>query len=219
MDATDDRRRRAPRLLVVTDGRGDAQRLRTTTRALAAVGADHVWLWLREPLLEAAALQDRVRMVGELAPDTRIVLSDRIDVALAAGCAGVQLGERDLPIERVRAWAGARLRLGRSVHDAAGAAGAIRGGADWLVFGHVLATPSKAGRTPRGLAALGAVAALGRAAGVPVLAIGGVTAHDVPRILAAGADGVAVMRAVSDAPDAREALQELADAVAAATRD
>jgi thiamine-phosphate pyrophosphorylase len=196
-------------LLVVSDGSGDRKRILALGRAAVKGGA---WgFQIREPGLGGNEL---ARMVAELkGSPTRIIVSDRVDVGLAAGAFGVQLGERSLPVARVRGWVGDRLRLGRSVHDAAGARVAAAGGADWLVFGHVFATPAKAGQPPAGLQGLQAVA---RASHRPVLAIGGIAASRVSEVLAHGACGVAVIGAVARAKDPELAVRELVQALAAA---
>jgi thiamine-phosphate diphosphorylase len=131
---------------------------------------------------------------------------------LASGAFGVELGERSLPVARVRAWVGRRLYLGRSVHDLAGARAAAAEGADWLLFGQVYPSPSKPAGQAAGIACLAAVAAQ---VSVPVLAIGGIQADRVPDVLAAGAGGIAVISAVAEATDPGAAVRELAQALAA----
>jgi thiamine-phosphate pyrophosphorylase len=197
-------------LLVVSDGSGDRERILTLGWAAARGGA---WgFQIREPRLGGRALAEVVaRLRGSAA---RIIVADRVDVALAAGAFGVQLGERSLPLARVRALVGDKLRIGRSVHSPDMASAAAAGSADWLLFGHVFATPSKADLAPAGLAGLrtAVVAANGR----PLLAIGGMNRVRVAEVLAQGACGVAVIRAVAEAEDPERAVREMVGALAAA---
>lgn len=188
--------------MVVSDGSGDPARVAALGQAAAAGGA---WAFqIREPALGGRAL---ARLVAHLSvPPLRVVVNDRVDAALAAGAFGVQLGERSLAVSRVRALVGGRLRIGRSVHDASGAARASADGADWLLFGHVFPTASKPGRAPAGRAGLESAC---RAATCPVLAIGGITAATAGAAIAAGARGVAVIGAVAAAPDPAAAVTAL----------
>ena len=191
-----------PALMVVSDGSGDPARVAALGQAAAAGGA---WAFqIREPALGGRVLG---RLVSELARmSLRVIVNDRVDVALAAGAFGVELGERSLPVSRVRDLVAGRLRIGRSVHDAPGAARASADGADWLLFGHVFATASKPGLPPAGSAGLACAC---RAATCPVLAIGGITADTAHTAIAAGARGVAVIGAVATAPDPRAAVEAL----------
>lgn len=120
---------------------------------------------------------------------TRIIVNDRLDVALAARAHGVHLRADSFSAARARASAPAPFLIGRSVHSVTDAvATTCDDGLDYLIFGTVFDSASKPGGTPAGLAALGEVA---QATRLPVLAIGGVTRGRIPDILAAGAAGVA----------------------------
>ncbi len=137
-----------------------------------------------------------------------VLVNDRADVALAAGAQGVHLPGRGLPVPVAR-----RLLprpsgglLGVSVHSLAEARQAAAEGADYVTFGHVLPTPGKAGLPAAGLDALAAVV---EAVEVPVIAIGGIDARSVGRVLATGCAGVAVIRALLQEDDPRRAAAEL----------
>jgi thiamine-phosphate diphosphorylase len=201
-------------LLVVSDGSADATRV---CELAAAAAAGRAWGFLvREPMMPAALLYQTAARLVDAHPDLRVLVSDRLDVALAAGAAGVQLGERGLPVERARALCGTRLGLGRSVHDLACTGQAAEAGADWLVFGNVYVTTSKPGKPGTGLGPLERAA---RAAGrVPLLAIGGVTEERVPELLARGASGVAVIGAVAGDPSPPAAVGRLVRALERARR-
>ena len=141
--------------------------------------------------------------------DTRIVVNDRIDVALAAGAAGVHLKSDSVPANRARTMTPASWVLGRSVHGVAEAVDpSLTGGLDYLIFGTVFETASKPGACATGLGLLDQVAS---AAPVPVLAIGGLT---VARACDAGrhhAAGIAAIRLFAEAwrHDKRRGLTEL----------
>ncbi len=124
-----------------------------------------------------------------------LVVNDRLDVARAARALGVQVGRRSLTVAEVRRVA-PTLRVGVSVHTADEAVAASEAGADWVMAGHVFATPSHEGRG-RGLSFIRAVGTVSR---VPVVAIGGVRPSDIAALRDAGAYGVAVVRGVWDAP-------------------
>ena len=124
-----------------------------------------------------------------------LFVNDRLDIALAVPAAGVQLGHSSLPVSAARAlnplwW------IGKSVHNLAEAEAASAEGADYLVVGPVFATASHPDRAPLGLAGLKAIA--GSTPELPVIAIGGITVDRVRDVRAAGAYGVAAIRALWD---------------------
>lgn len=129
----------------------------------------------------------------------RLIINDRADVASLLN-AHIQLGEQSLPIRAVRSLLGDEALIGRSVHGLDGARRAEADGADYVLAGHVFDTPSKTGEPGRGLVWLREVSAGVR---VPVIAIGGITAHRAPGVLAAGAYGIAVGRELLQATDPR----------------
>jgi thiamine-phosphate pyrophosphorylase len=122
---------------------------------------------------------------------TRILVNDRLDVALAGRAHGVHLRADSFTAARARAMTPTPFLVGRSVHSVADAVAATRdGGLDYLIFGTVFETASKPGRQPAGVAALTAVV---RATPLPVLAIGGITRARIGEVTAAGACGVAAI--------------------------
>jgi len=136
----------------------------------------------------------------------RLFVNDRLDVALAVPTAGVQLGYGTLPVSAARAlnplwW------IGRSVHDLAEAQAARAEGADYLVVGPVFATASHPGRPPLGLERLQSIAAA--VDGLPVIAIGGVSADRVCEVRNSGAYGVAAIRALWDDVEPAEAARRM----------
>lgn len=122
---------------------------------------------------------------------TRVVVNDRLDVALAARAHGVHLRADSFAAPRVRVQAPSPFLVGRSIHSVAEAVEAsATGGLDYLVFGTVFETSSKPGITPAGISGLAAVAGATR---LPVLAVGGVTARHLPGVMTAGAAGIAAI--------------------------
>lgn len=129
-----------------------------------------------------------------------LVVNDRVDVALAVGADGVHLGQADLPLAEARALAGGRLWIGISTHDPAQVRAAVAGGADYLGYGPVFPTETKAHPDPvQGIARLREAVAL--AGQTPVVAIGGITPARVDDVYGAGAAAVCAIGAVNDAPD------------------
>jgi thiamine-phosphate diphosphorylase len=149
---------------------------------------------IRERGVDDRVLQALVRDALALArgTTTRVVVNDRLDVALSVAADGVHLPEAGLPIAAVRRLAGERLLVGRSVHDAASAAASRS--ADYLIAGSVFATASKPGRVEAlGLSGLREI--VSAAGECPVWAVGGITAETVGVIAECGARGVAAIGA------------------------
>lgn len=187
------------------------QALRAAIQSAAAAGA--AWIQIREKDLEARALAELVRQAVEDTRMTgaRILVNDRLDVALAANAAGIHLGEKSLPLEAVVNWRRSSGRtdfqIGVSCHSLNAARPAERGGADYIFFGPVFATPSKAAfGPPQGLERLREVCA---AVEIPVLAIGGVNFENARACLDAGAAGVAAIRLFQDAGNADDLAARL----------
>jgi thiamine-phosphate pyrophosphorylase len=142
---------------------------------------------VREKDLEILDLYQLVSRIRDAAAGTatRILVNDRLDVALAAKVDGVHLPANGLPAARVRPFVKV---LGCSTHTVDEALQSERDGADFVVFGPVFETP---GKRPVGLDALRRVCT---AVKIPVLAIGGVTSENAGLIVAAGAAGIAAIR-------------------------
>jgi thiamine-phosphate pyrophosphorylase len=186
--------------------------LEDVVRAALDGGVDAVQL--REKDLLGAELLRLAEMLRAITAryGAALFVNDRIDVALAADADGVQLGRHGMPAAAARRIVGRDRLVGVSTHTPAEADAAARAGADFVVFGPVFATPSKAAYgPPRGIEELGAVA---RALAIPVYAIGGITAARVPEMRAAGARGIALISAVVAAVDPARAAREIAAALA-----
>jgi thiamine-phosphate pyrophosphorylase len=174
-------------------------------RARQLLAAQPCCLQLRAKDASARALAAGARPLVRLcrAAGVPFCVNDRLDVALSVGADVVHLGQDDLPLAdalRVRAEAGRPdLTIGFSTHDRAQALAAAAGGADYLGFGPVFATGSKANPDPVvGLAQLAEVCA---SVQVPVVAIGGITLDAVRSVARAGASAAALIAAISTASD------------------
>jgi len=158
----------------------------------------------REMVAEAEAVLTVCRAAG-----VPLIVNDRVDVAVAAGADGVHLGQEDLPVRHARELLGPGRIIGISGGTLEEARQGARDGADYVGFGPVYATGSKAdARSPRGLEALAHVAS--RIA-LPVVAIGGIGVETAPEVMAAGARGIAVISAVCCAEDPEAATRALVE--------
>lgn len=141
----------------------------------------------------------------------RIVVNDRLDVAVAVGADGVHVGEKSLPAATLsdwrRAYGGGDFLIGVSCHSLEGARTAERDGADYIFFGPVFSTPSKAGfGPPQGLNRLREVC---RALHIPVLAIGGITEENARSCIVAGAAGIAAIRMFQESKNLADLVNQL----------
>ena len=142
---------------------------------------------------EAGALADLCRRHG-----VPLIVNDDVELALEVDAAGAHLGRDDGTLPAARARLGTRL-IGASCYGSLERArSAVAQGADYVAFGSVFASPTK----PAAVRAPLALFAASRALGVPRVAIGGITLDNAPALIAAGADCVAVISALFDAPDA-----------------
>jgi len=141
---------------------------------------------------EAAILAALCRRSG-----VPFIINDDIELALACGADGVHLGRDDGDLAAVRSILKGKL-LGASCYNHLDAArAAVAAGADYIAFGSVFASPTKPSAVRAPLSLFGEA----RAFGVPMVAIGGITLENAPQLLAAGADAVAVISDLFDAPD------------------
>lgn len=149
---------------------------------------------------------DEAREILQLARAHRVpmIVNDDLELALEIGADGVHLGREDGDLAGARRRLGGKL-LGASCYDDPGRArAAVRTGVDYLAFGSVFPSPTKphAVRAPLSL--------FGNKLGVPLCAIGGITLANAPQVVAAGADMVAVISDLFDAPDIAARAREYA---------
>jgi thiamine-phosphate pyrophosphorylase len=164
---------------------------------------------LREKDLGGKELFDLAEKTRELCIryDARLLVNDRIDVALAVDADGVQVGAASIPIDAARKLLGPGKLIGASIHSLAEAQQAERNGADFILFGPVYFTASKAAYgTPQGLAALRRVV---EQISAPVYAIGGINAESINAARATGIRGVALISAIINAENPKAATKRI----------
>jgi thiamine-phosphate pyrophosphorylase len=208
---------------------------------LAAAGVD--WIQIREKDFSAKNLAELAReALRPTASDSRpnrrqprILVNDRLDVALSEGAGGVHLGEQSLPVAEAIRLVDAQVAqsllftqgaegpvpakpvpkrpppkdflVGASAHSLESVKSAAQAGASYVIFGPIFATPSKTSfGEPQGLPLLADAC---RAVEIPVLAIGGITIENAAACIAAGAAGIAAIRLFQDAPDPAATIKVL----------
>lgn len=150
---------------------------------------------------EVSHLIERLQKAG--VPSSKIIVNDRVDVALCTGVKGVQLTHHSLDVAQVRR-ALPEMEIGCSVHSVLEAQGAEQNGADFIMYGHIFKTDSKRDVKPRGLAQLQHVV---DQTTIPVIAIGGITPENVRDVMKTGAAGIAVMSGVLEALSPLQAVK------------
>jgi thiamine-phosphate pyrophosphorylase len=178
---------------------------------------------LRDKRSETRALIEEARAIKRALKASAVpfLVNDRVDVAMAAGADGVHLGQDDMAVEDARRLLGANAIIGLSVKSVDEAEAARLDLVDYIGSGGVYATSSKQQKNapigPAGLARIIAVLRR-RAPDLPVCGIAGIEASNAAEVVAAGADGIAVISALSLVPDPETAarqLREIVDAVLA----
>jgi thiamine-phosphate diphosphorylase len=189
-----------PIVCMITDRRrlaGGDDALVDRVAAAAAAGVELVQV--RERDMEARELSRLVTRCVDAVRGTRarILVNDRLDVALTAGAHGVHLRSDSMPASRARSLAPIGFLIGRSVHSLAEAVAASEGGGlDYLLFGTVFATASKPGQVPAGVNALAEISA---AVHLPVLGVGGVSRQTAAQLEGTRCAGFAAIGWFADA--------------------
>lgn len=202
-----------PRAYLVTEGGLVPDLVAAVRAALAGLPPGAVAVQLRDKAMPARQLLALARALQAVCGPAGqpLLVNDRLDVALAAGAAGAHLPSAGLPPEEARRMLPPGALLGVSCHSAGEVARAIAGGADFATFGPVFDTPSKRRfGEPLGLERLAQAARLG----LPLLGLGGVDLGNAAQVVAAGAHGVAAIRAWLAAPDPGAAVRALLAACA-----
>lgn len=205
------------RLCLVTD-RDLARGRPRIDLVMAAVAGGVSMVQLREKDLDTRAFLEEARALKALlfplgAP---LLINDRIDVALACGADGVHVGQSDMPVEVARALLPKGAIIGLSITGEEDIRRPDAQAADYLGVGPIFAQSTKPDATPPlGVAGLRALRAL---TDKPMMAIGGITAHNAAPVLAAGADGLAVVSALVAADDPQVAARAFDARLRAAER-
>jgi thiamine-phosphate pyrophosphorylase len=191
---------RLPRVYPLTDVQLSGLSHAEQVRRLSEGGASLIQL--REKHLQALQFYEQARAAVAIAAErgVRLIINDRVDVALAVGADGVHVGQDDMPPEAARRLLGPEAIIGYSTHSVAQAVDALKLPIDYIAIGPIFQTATKSDTSPvLGLEGLRAVReAVGT---VPLVAIGGITAANAPQIIEAGADSVAVISALLSDPD------------------
>jgi thiamine-phosphate pyrophosphorylase len=207
----------AARLYLCTDARTERGDLAEFADAALAGGVDIIQL--RDKALEARHELAALEVLAQACQrhGALLAVNDRADVALAAGAHVLHLGQDDLPVGWARRVLGDGVVIGRSTRDPAQVTEAIRQvGVDYFCTGPCWPTPTKPGRPAAGLDLVRSTRAItvtnsGTRAGRPWFAIGGIeTTQRLDEVLAAGADRVVVVRAITEAADPQAAAAAFA---------
>ncbi len=193
-----------------------------TARAVLSAGTGRATLHLRGPATSGRRLWE---LGSELRPfangvSVPLVVNDRVDLALILPADGAQLGARSLPASKARRILGPGALLGCSLHGREeaeallGEDGLAAGSPDFALVGTLFRSRSHPNGSPGGVALISRVTPV--LPSLPLIGIGGVTAERAPDVLAAGAHGVAVIRAVWDASDPAAAVEGLLQAIGSA---
>ena len=206
------------RLYLCTDARRERGDLAQFADAALAGGVDIIQLRDKGSAgerefgpLEARQELETLAVLGEAAArhGALLAVNDRADIARAAHADVLHLGQDDLPLAVAREIVGPDVLIGRSSHDGDQVAAAAAEATDYFCVGPCWPTPTKPGRPAPGLGLLAAATAAAK----PWFAIGGIDAERLPAVLAAGADRVVVVRAITAADDPRAAAAALRAAI------
>jgi thiamine-phosphate pyrophosphorylase len=199
--------RRLAGLYAITPEDPDTSRLVDRVRACLEGGARAVQYRAKSLTPEARRAQGRALATLCRAHGVPLIVNDSVDLALEVDADGVHLGREDGDARAARNRLGDRI-IGVSCYDQpARALRAAAEGADYVAIGSVFPSSTKPGAVRAQLCLLGEARALAR---LPVVAIGGITASNAGEAIAAGADMVAVISALFDAPDVRAAARDIA---------
>lgn len=200
------------RLYVVTDQRAAGGRSLVQLVAAALEGGATA-IQLREKSLSTLAQVELGRDIRRLTREAGalFIVNDRVDVALAVEADGVHLGQDDLPVETARAILGPAAIIGSSAGNLQELARSLTAGVNYLGVGPMYATATKADAG----AAIGStgLAEIRANTNLPIVGIGGIDADNVEPVIAAGADGAAIVSAVIGAADVRAAAQRLREVI------
>lgn len=195
------------KLYLITDRKHTKAPLSEAVRAALQGGVKAIQLRekdlpIRELLEVAKELRSATREFG-----AKLLINDRVDVAVAVEADGIHLGHQSMPVSAVRKIVGSNMMIGVSTHNIYEARDAEAGGADFVTFGPIFVTPSKMQYgNPVGLEALPDVK---KHVCIPVFGLGGIKTGNMHDVMAAGADGVAMISAIFAADDIKAATENL----------
>lgn len=205
------------RLYAITDRRALPAGVTLAQAVEAALDGGVTCLQLREKTASAGEILALARTLLPLCRARRVplLINDRVDITLAAGADGVHLGQDDLPLPEARALLGPDRILGATAHNVEEALRAQAEGADYLGVGAMFPTGTKTDTVPTTADTLKAICA---AVSIPVVAIGGVNARNLPTLAGTGIAGAAVVSAIFSQSDLTAAARTLRTAADLAAR-
>lgn len=199
------------RLYLITDRKAATRPLPEAVRLALEGGVRAVQLREKDlPIRELTALAEELRSLTKEF-GAQLFINDRLDVAVGVGADGVHLGGQSMPVEAVRKVVGSSLLIGVSTHSVAEAVAAERGGADFVTFGPVFATPSKAQYGPP--IGLEPIRSARKDLSIPLFALGGIRGRNIGHVLWAGAYGVSMISAILGAEDIRKAAKNTTEMI------
>ena len=181
--------------------------------ATAAIRGGAKMLQLRDKLRDKGDTLHLATQLQQLcrAHDVDLIINDHVDLAALVGCAGVHVGQTDLPVGQARRVLSPGQVVGRSNHEMEELTQSQEMGADHVAFGAIYTTGTKGvGRPPQGVDRLRRAK---EATQVPLVAIGGINAGNVAPVVEAGADAICVTAAVGLAPEPEAAAAQLVEAI------
>jgi thiamine-phosphate pyrophosphorylase len=179
----------------------------------AAVASGCKIIQLREKKLSKRAYFELAKQVRKITSGILMICNDHLDVALAVGADGVHLGTDDFPIDQARKLA-PELIIGASSHNRAEALACQAAGADYVNIGPIFATATK--EEAKVFLGPAAITEISPALDIPFTVMGGIKSDNIEQVLAAGAKIVAVVTAVTQAPDPGLAVAQLREIILAA---
>jgi thiamine-phosphate pyrophosphorylase len=188
-----------PKLYAITDRQLSNCTHEEIVRMMLAGGARLIQL--RDKEASAREVLDQARACASVAREAgaRLIINDRVDIALASGAGGVHLGQDDMTVEEAREILDDGKIIGVSTHSIEQFRAALETSADYIAVGPVFQTSTK--ENPDPVVGLELVREAKKLADRPLVAIGGITAERAPEVIAAGADSVAVISALYPWPE------------------
>ncbi|MFN0084111.1 MAG: thiamine phosphate synthase [Blastocatellia bacterium] len=188
-----------PKLYAITDYQLSNLMHEEIVRLMLAGGAR--WIQLRDKDATAREVLEAARGCLALTREAggRLIVNDRVDIALMTDADGVHLGQEDLSVEEARDILGEKRIIGLSTHSIEQVREALDTSADYIAVGPVYPTGTKSNADP--VVGLELVREARRLADRPIVAIGGITVERAPEVIAAGADSVAVVSALYPWPE------------------
>lgn len=199
-------------IYLITDGTGSSPSDLITKVEEALAGGIRA-VQLREKGLCGAKLLTLARQMRELTAryNAKLLINDRVDIALLSEADGVHLGHGSMPTDAARRLLGQKMLIGVSTHSLIEAREAEALGADFIVFGPIYYTASKAACGPP--AGVGALKETVAAIKVPVYGLGGINIENIQEALDTGCAGVALISAILSAPEVRKSAGALVEAL------